>query len=271
MFQFWILPILKILWIAILLYILACLYLYFNQDSLLFIPRKVSDTTRNTLENYKENIENISITTGDGIILKGWMVNKNPERKNIVIFFGWNNQEVSSMITESSTWKDWMTILMNYRWYWESEWIPSENNFYADAEKVYDTISPTGKVVVMGRSIGTGVATYLATKRKVDGVILVTPYDSITSVAQENYPLLPIKLIAKYSFDSLSRAPIIKVPMMSIVASEDTIVPSWHAKALFEKWWGPKKEIIITWANHNSITKYDGYKNAVIEFLDSVK
>jgi hypothetical protein len=97
----------------------------------------------------------------------------------------------------------------------------------------------------MGRSIGTGVATHLATNRKVDGVILVTPYDSITSVAQENYPLLPIKLIAKYRFDSLSRAPSIKASMISLVASEDTIVPPWHAKALFEKWSGPKKEIII--------------------------
>jgi pimeloyl-ACP methyl ester carboxylesterase len=91
-------------------------------------------------------------------------------------------------------------------------------------------------VVLIGRSLGTGVATYLTTKRKTDGIILVTPYDSMTSVAQEKYPLIPIKFVLKHTFDSISRTPEIKTPVLSLVASDDDIVPPWHAKALLEKW-----------------------------------
>ena len=252
---------------VVILYVCICLYIYSIQDNLLFFPRPMSDAARKTLEQYHDQIRDITIRQEDGVILKGWMVNETPKHKNVIFFFGWNNQEVSSMIAEATSWKDWMTVLINYRGYGESEWTPSEQGFYTDAEKIYDTVRPTWKIIIMWRSIGTGVATYLATTRKTDGVILVTPYDSITSVAEEKYPLLPMRLIAKYTFDSLAKASNIKSRLLSLIASRDTIIPPWHADRLFEKWWWPKQAVIVEWADHNSIVRYDEYKKEILEFL----
>jgi hypothetical protein len=59
--------------------------------------------------------------------------------------------------------------------------------------------------------------------------------------------------------------------VLSLVASDDDIVPPWHAKALLEKWWGLKIEIIIKWVNHNSIVRSQDYIREVTKFLESIK
>jgi pimeloyl-ACP methyl ester carboxylesterase len=62
-------------------------------------------------------------------------------------------------------------------------------------------------VVLMGRSLGSGVAVHVAAKRKVGGVILVTPLDSLVNVARAHYPIFPVGLMLKHRFDSAALAP----------------------------------------------------------------
>ena len=84
-------------------------------------------------------------------------------------------------------------LLVNYRGYGHSEGRPSEARLFADAVRLYDWAAGQAGVdarrsVGMGRSLGSGVAIYLATQRTLAGLVLVTPFDSITAVAQRHYP-----------------------------------------------------------------------------------
>jgi fermentation-respiration switch protein FrsA (DUF1100 family) len=112
---------------------------------------------------------------------------------------------------------------------------------------------------------------YVARHRAVNGVILVTPYDSITSVAGEKFFYLPVTLLLKHKFDSLSRAPFITAPMLALVAAADTIVPPRHSKRLIEKWGGKTITRVIHDTDHNAIDNKEEYWSSIREFLELIR
>jgi hypothetical protein len=122
----------------------------------------------------------------------------------------------------------------------------------------------------MGRSIGTGVATYLASKRKADAVILVSPYTRLKDLAKVHYPLLPAGLILKYKFNSIERAPQIKAPLLMIVAVEDRTIPPIQSYQLAEEWGGKVTVKEFAGADHNSLSGDSGYWTAIASFLSGI-
>ena len=122
----------------------------------------------------------------------------------------------------------------------------------------------------MGRSIGTGVATYLADKRELAGVVLVTPYDSVTSVLKKKIPLIPIDTLLQHDFDSIGRAPKINLPVLMLVAAEDKVIPPYHAQRLAEAWGGKVVLKIFPGEGHNSISKNEESWRIIGNFLDAL-
>jgi pimeloyl-ACP methyl ester carboxylesterase len=120
---------------------------------------------------------------------------------------------------------------------------------------------------VIGRSLGSGVAVQLAAARAVDGVVLVTPFDSLTNVARHHYPYLPVSWMLKHPFDSLSRAPSIAAPLLCLVAERDQVIPTVHSRRLFDAWRGPKRWIELDGAGHNSTDDVPAFWQALREFL----
>ncbi|MBF0460878.1 MAG: dienelactone hydrolase family protein [Magnetococcales bacterium] len=159
--------------------------------------------------------------------------------------------------------------------YGESGGKPGERALFDDARLIFDwaqqqpSVDPD-QIVVMGRSLGTGVAVHVATERKVAGVCLVSPYDSIRSLAQEMYPAVPIGWLLKHPFDSVARAPSIHVPLLALMASDDTIVPVRHSQRLIAAWGGPHQERVLPGVNHDSIALSVGYHDAIREFLTAL-
>ncbi|OPZ88437.1 MAG: Alpha/beta hydrolase family protein [Firmicutes bacterium ADurb.Bin419] len=121
----------------------------------------------------------------------------------------------------------------------------------------------------MGRSIGTGVATYLSQKRPASSVILVSPYDTLTSVAKGKLPFLPVNLLLKNKFDSISRAPDIKTPLLMLVAAEDTLIPPHLSTRVAKAWGGKVYWEEIAGEDHNSIDDGEIYWNKINEFLSN--
>jgi fermentation-respiration switch protein FrsA (DUF1100 family) len=172
----------------------------------------------------------------------------------------------------ASRFPGWALLAVNYRGYGGSAGKPSERAMFADALSVYDwaakraDVAP-GRIAAIGRSIGSGVAVYLAANRQLCGVVLVTPYDSLRAVAQRHYPYLPVSLLLKHNFDSIGRAPHISTPLLVIAAQRDSIIPPEHAQALFAKWRGPKIWREIEGADHNDLNSDPGYWAEVAGFL----
>jgi len=123
----------------------------------------------------------------------------------------------------------------------------------------------------MGRSLGSGVAVYLAAHRPVRGVILVSPYDSLVEVGRRHYPFLPVSLLLRHRFDSLARVPQIEAPLLCLVATEDRIVPMAHSRALFEAWRGAKNWREIPLADHDGISNEPEYGRSIAAFLSALR
>ncbi len=236
-------------------YILTALYLYINQRSMLYFPHKgPSDSHDTTFE-----IES------DGHTLKGWVVN--PGWQKAIIYFGGNSERIEGNIEAfQRIFPHYTLYLLNYRGFGESDGKPTEAGLYQDGLAIYDQLKAEhAHISVIGRSLGSGVATWLAASRKLEKLILITPFDSAQEVAQKAYPYFPISLLLKDKHDSWSRAKKIDSRVLMIIASDDAIISREHSDRLAEQFKPQQIEVVvIDEATHNTISTHP-------EFFDSMK
>lgn len=225
-------------------------------------------------------IAEVEIAVSDGLSLRGWLARPasatTSDRLPLAIYFGGNAEEVSGMATLAGRFPGWAWLAVNYRGYGGNPGDPSESALFSDALALYDwaatraDVDPQG-IAAVGRSLGSGVAVYLASERLLSCVVLISPYDSLRAVAQRHYPYAPVSLLLRHPFDSASRAGRIAAPMLLLAAERDSVVPVSHARALFETWGGPKTWREIPRADHNDLDADPAYWKALSAFLSEIK
>jgi len=248
----------KVILIAAVVYLAVCAYLYLNQRDFIYFPQQ------GVLYTGEKPVE---IRSGE-ITLRGWIVNEGSDEA--VIYFGGNGERPEASIPDFKVIFDNQTVyLINYRGYGESDGIPTEEGLCADALVIYDHVSQNhSKVTVIGRSLGTGVASYLASQREVDRLVLVEPFDSMVNVARAAYPVLPVKLMIKDRYDSAGRAGSITAETLIIMAERDEVIPGWSTENLISKFDQDILEVVVIEnANHNDIQNYPRYYRALEEFV----
>ncbi len=251
------------------LYMLLCVFMYFLQDQLLFFPSAPYLPHYEKLAKNPE-LRNIRIQTDDGKMLDGWM-QRGEDKPYTVLYFGGNGDETSYFV-EKYRYKNANIVSFNYRGYAYSTGKPSEKTLLADALLQYDYLTKNlwiapEKIIVMGRSLGTGVATYLASQRKLESVILITPYDSVESVAKESYFFLPVSLLITNPFHSDIYAPVQKNRLLCIYGWWDTTIPNHHTENLLAHWNGDTKKVLISDATHDNIYTFPEVESAINEFI----
>lgn len=250
-----------------------CLLVYLTQERLIFFPRRLDERAALALERSYPRAESFELIAEDGVRLRGWLVGGSAHRPQpLVIYFGGNGEEVSWLVSEFSRASDWAALLVNYRGYGLSQGQPSEAMLYRDALALYDrtTLRPdidSRRVIIMGRSLGTGVATYLASQRPVAGVVLVSPYDSLVQVAHGAYPFLPVDLLLRHRFASAARAPSIHAPLLALVAARDDVVRPERSRLLVQAWGGPAQLEMLDGVDHNTIHSHPDYWRLIDAFL----
>lgn len=255
-------------------YLISLIYVYANQDAMIFASRPIDPAVTESLKT-KQGIDEIQVRNDDDSVLNGWLVNAEANvKKPLVIYYGGNAEEVSHMIQIAQQNPKVVWALMNYRGYGNSTGKPSEKHLFADALTVYDKLKDRQdvdpkKITVFGRSLGGGVAVYVAQQRLVQKVLLVTPYDSVTNVAQEKYPYFPVGLLLNHRFDSLSRAKDIHVPVLIIAAADDKTIPPVHAAKLAAAIGSNASYQVVPDVGHLSISHSQVYINLVDSFLSN--
>jgi pimeloyl-ACP methyl ester carboxylesterase len=205
----------------------------------------------------------------EGARLKIWFVRQ--PGPAALIYFGGNAEDVAGNIEPfSAAFPDRSLYLVNYRGYGGSSGRPSEKALFADALTVYDhALEQHADIAVMGRSLGSGVAVYLASQRPVARLVLVTAYDSLVKVAQKYYWYLPVSLLLRDRYDSVSRTPQVKAPVLMVIAAEDEIIPRARSEALAAAFPpGQARSAVIPSVTHNSLDLAPEYLRAVQAFLD---
>ncbi|SES32649.1 alpha/beta hydrolase [Salipaludibacillus aurantiacus] len=269
----WLLAPLILLAIIGLLFIL----LYFFQARLIFFPQSITQHEAEQITGQYERAEEISFHADGGNQLHGWLLHPEQEtgKNRLLIYYGGNAEELSAqipMMTERLD--DWSVLLVNYRGYGKSEGRPEEENLYNDALLIYDVIQDEfdnglDSTVLMGRSIGTGIATKVAAERHADGLVLVSPFDSLEEVASRHYSFLPVSLLLRFSFDSVSRINEISGPLLVITGDEDEIVPESHTEALLKDYTGSLQYEQLQGRGHNDLHLDPQFWKALREFLRS--
>jgi uncharacterized protein len=241
------------------------LLMYLVQDSLIFMPQRLDETGREELKRAFPSVENLSIQAEDGTRLHAWYVKGEP----LVLYFGGNAEEVSWMLGQGPRrlpGAGW--LLVDYRGYGASEGSPSEKALVADALRWYDHVSKDSRrIFAFGRSLGSGVAVQVAAARPVAGVIAIAPYDSLAAVGQHHYPFLPVGLLLRHRFDSVSFAPRMKAPLLCLVAERDEIIPAASSRALYDAWAADKKWVELQGAGHNSTDGSPVFWQSIQEFV----
>ena len=248
--------------IALVLVVGFPLLMYLAQDSLIFHPQPLREAQRAQIAS-RPGIESVFMDAADGTRLHAWHVKGDP----MVLYFGGNAEEVSWMLDHAARRAPGVGwLLVDYRGYGASGGSPSEKALTEDALRWYDRVAGK-KTYVFGRSLGSGVAVQVAAARPVAGVILVAPFDSLVEVGKRHYPFLPVNLLLKHRFDSVSAAPNITAPLLCIVATDDEIIPVAHAKRLYDAWAGEKRWVGLEGAGHNSTDNAANYWTSITAFL----
>ncbi|WP_265563036.1 alpha/beta hydrolase [Sphingomicrobium arenosum] len=146
---------------------------------------------------------------------------------------GWNSMDAAAML--HALYPDAHVASFHYRGYRQSEGSPSAAALIADAPIVHDAAveaSGASRVLVVGMSIGTGIAVHLAAERDVEGLILVTPFDSLRKVAGEAIAMLPVEALFRNEIAAAETLASQKVPAAIIEAERDEIISAARTEGL---------------------------------------
>ena len=199
---------------------------------------------------------NVSLKAADGTRLHAWWIaGSNKELATLHLHGNGGNITHRSLTARNITAAGSSVLLLDYRGYGKSEGRPSEKGLYKDAEAAYDWIAAQGyspeQIFIHGESLGTAVATYLATKRKSKGLILEAPFTSAKAMAGEVLPVIGPLLM--WGYNSRGRIKDIHVPVLFIQGDRDEVVPYRLGQQLFAAANEPKSFWTIAGATHNDL------------------
>ena len=222
--------------------LLVVLVVYLIQPSMFFYPYHHEEAYTKLKE--KDSFKEIIIPHGKGQ-LHGWLrYHGEGERAPLLIFYGGNGQNSSyySNLYEQmdvySYFQGYHVLFVDYPGYGLSDGSPTEKSLFSAGLAVYDYAQDMDcagdKTVILGYSIGTGVASYVASQREADGLILLAPFDRGLSLYNDALNIFhgPLKALARFKFDSVTYARRISVPTLIIASKADEVIPYTHAQEL---------------------------------------
>ena len=255
-------PLLLLLALFVVIYLCICGYMFGQQRKMIY----QGGSTRVSAEQ-----TNFSLQRPD-VLLRGWQIHPATKAQSAVIYFGGNAENVERRLPQLAAALPHSDIYMlAYRGYGASDGEPTEELLEADAMALFDEVRrlhPQASITVMGRSLGTGVASAVAAARQPAKLILVTPFDSILNTVRGIYGWLPVGLLLKDRFDSAARLQSYGGPILVLRAGMDQVVAPARTDALLEQLKGKAVQVQgFEQAGHSSIFRAAGFWQAIEGFV----
>lgn len=227
-------------------YLGLCALLFLFQRSLIYFPQPRAEVA---------GTGTLQLATEAGPVLVTTRPRPGPQA---LIYFGGNAEDVSwSLPTLAAAFPAHSLYLLHYRGYGGSAGSPSEEALFADALALFERVQAGHpQVVVVGRSLGSGVAAYLASQRPVARLVLVTPYNSIQELAAQRFRYFPIRWLLRDKFESWRYVDKVSAPTLLLAAEHDEMIPLESTQALLAHFpTGVARLEIISGRDHNSISE----------------
>lgn len=261
----------KILLIGIISYAMIVNLLYLFQEKLLFLPTPLD---QNYSYEFEHDFEELFFKTEEEAIINAihFKVENLKQRKGVILYFHGNAGNLGrwGTIAEDFVGLDYDVLIMDYRTYGKSKGKLSEKAFYTDAQYCYDYLLKQyneNEIVLYGRSLGTGIASFLAANNKPKQLILETPYYNIADVAQSRFPIFPVKYLLKYNFPNNEHLMKVDCPVIIFHGTEDRTVSYSSGKKLLDLNMKNIDFITIKDGRHNNLAEFEEYQSGINSIL----
>lgn len=269
---------LRILLVTLLLAIALLTVTYMIQDRFIFQPSKLDRTYHFTFDQpFEEHFILVpkEYQTNDDEKINLLWFKPSGISKGLILYFHGNrgNLERWGNYAQDLTIHGYDVMMIDYRGYGKSDGKPTEAGLYIDAELLLNwaqTHAPISKLIIYGRSLGSAVASHLATKVQPDLLILETPFDEIIGVVWD--PLQPLLRLLPSRNNFSNKKHLASVPCRKVIihGSADRIVPLSSALKL-KPFLGPQDEfIIIPDGGHRNLSTFVEYKTKIAEVLGTL-
>lgn len=238
------------------LYLLIVALAYSFQRSLLYFPDQYVLSEQ---ELGAAGLDAVIISADDSDeLLSLWRAPRDETKPIIIHFHGNGGSAAVRLPIYQAMAQDGAGVLaVGYPGYGGNAGAPSEDAFYAAAQANYDWLIAQGygvdKIVIAAQSLGTGVATWLASKNEASGLILEAAYTGMDDMAQRQFPLLPAKPLIKDRYRSLDRIDQIDMPLSWIHGTDDELIPFAMGQRLFDAAKEPKFARPVKSGGHNDL------------------
>jgi fermentation-respiration switch protein FrsA (DUF1100 family) len=259
---------------VVLVYLAFVVLIYFGQSRLIFFPNRTLITTPDQVG--LEYLDVMIPVTPDKNLNAWYFPAGVPSDSTPTVLYCHENAgnisyglETVRLFLELGT----NVLVFDYRGYGHSDGKPSEKNVYEDAQAAWRWVvavrqTAPDNIFIFGRSLGGAVAVDLATRVDCAGVILESTFTSTIDLGRKLYPFVPIRLVARFSFDSLSKMSRVSCPVMVAHSPDDEMIPYAMGKALYEA--ARSERLFVDLAGrHNDLFSLDSdlYRNTLRGFL----
>ncbi len=254
--------------------LLGCTYRF--QSRLIYFPGIAATDPMMTPARIGLNYEEVRFSAADGVALHGWYIPAEPAR-GVLLFMHGNAGNITHRLDSIAVFhrQGLSQFIFDYRGYGQSEGSPDEPGTYADAMAAWQYLinergTPADQIVIFGRSMGAAIATELAAQTQPAALIIESAFTSAPDVAADHYWFLPVRMLARFDYNTRSYLENVDVPVLIIHSVDDEIIPVQHGEALYAVASDPKSYLELR-GDHNQsfLLSEPDYSRGLDDFLSN--
>ncbi|HRP58469.1 alpha/beta fold hydrolase [Agriterribacter sp.] len=256
--------------IVLVVYLLCGIAFYLLQDRFLFHPVALKRSSPYHFSASSREI-NVAVDKQSNMNIVQFLTRDSLPR-GVVLYFHGNRKNIGwyAAYAPGFTSKGYEVWMIDYPGFGKSTGRLTEQKLYDDALQLYVMARskfPANSITVYGKSLGTGIASWLAAKRSCNQLILETPYYSMTSLVQHYLPIYPVSTLLKYKLPVYKYISLVNAPVTVFHGTDDKVIPYSNAHRLKEAMHTKDRFIAIKNAGHNNLKDYPRFQNTLDSLL----
>ena len=257
---------------VIAVYIVISLALYYFQDYMLFKPEKLPQDFQFDYDNQK--IEEHNLTTPDGAVINGLRFFPKGESRGVVLYLKGNSKSIKGWgkFAVDFTRHGFNVLMVDYRGFGKSTGRRSQKAIKRDLQLVYEklkSMTSEDRIILYGRSLGSGFAAKLASMNNPKLLVLDAPYYSLTKVTARYMPFMPLSLLIKYPLPTYKWLKYVKCPIHIIHGTNDKLIPFKTSVKLSKVNAKLTKLHSVIGGGHKNLNNFESYHLMLDEILNN--
>jgi len=253
--------------VIILAYFAVACGIFVFQRALLYFPDRIYVPPSRITSFYP--FQELFVTTEDGLDLIGWYAPAASMPFTIVFFHGnGDGLRTAAFIASPYISAGFGFLLAEYRGYSGLPGSPTEDGLYADGRAFLNKLIASGiqvrNLILMGHSLGAGVATQMACEFNAGGLILLAPFLSIPKMAQIRFPIFPAKYLTLDRYENFKKVPDLHLPLFIAHGGRDRVIPSSQGRQLYKLANEPKQFHFMPAKDHAGLFDSDFFAASLI-------